>query len=225
MTYNNKLGAEDSYTYQYYTKLETNEVSEIVELFELLANDSRKVLELVETNPVKYVSVIEHCPDCKELSLPLWTKRILGNLMVKFRLSENDRPIEVGFNDSSVDEEVLEDLRISIKYWLSFDEKQLAIQRRNIAMSGLDNELINHVNNSSSNVTNLNNNKSSLSTTSPLGAVTTPTVAVTNQSNKDVIKEQPEHYTKKIQIITITTIDSYGNVVTTTNTTTNIQNV
>ena len=125
-------------TKECFENLDETDIDEIYDIFTFVADDPRSLLELVETNPMKYVSVVEHDTRCKELNLPIWTRRINDNLFVKFKVSKNSPPMEVGFSETCDDQTILNDLKTSIKYWLTYDDNQLSIQRRNIALLGND---------------------------------------------------------------------------------------
>ena len=129
-------------TSNYYKSLTEDEIDEILDIFEYLQGNTKGLLELVATMPMKYLSIIEHNSDCKDLNLPIWTQRIVDNLFVKFKLSDTDRPIEVGFTDSTTDENVANDVRTSIKYWLTHDDQQQSeTRRRAMIMGSLENNL------------------------------------------------------------------------------------
>lgn len=125
-------------TKECFENLDEDDKDEIYDIFNFVYDDPRSLLELVETNPMKYISVVEHDVRCRELNLPIWTRRINNNLFIKFKVSKNSPPIEVGFSETCDDTTILDDLKTSIKYWLTYDDNQLSIQRRNIALLGND---------------------------------------------------------------------------------------
>jgi len=137
-------GGENEGTQQFnttkecYDSLDPVEIDEVIDILTFTADSHRNLLELVQCNPMKYVAIIEHDPRCKELNLPIWTNRIHGNLFVKFKVSAQSPPIETGFSETCDDPTILADLKTSIHYWLTYDDHQLAVQRRNIALLGND---------------------------------------------------------------------------------------
>jgi hypothetical protein len=123
-------------TKSYYDSLSKDTIESDLQLLSI-AEDS-DFFDLVSTNPIHYISILEHSPTKIENS-PFKIRRVLNNLFVKFQMGIPPRTIDIGFMDNNTtDKETLEELQISINLWKDYTNEEMSNARREIARIGCD---------------------------------------------------------------------------------------
>jgi hypothetical protein len=123
-------------TKSYYESLTTDAINADLQLLSIA--DDNDFFDLVSTNPMHYISILEHSPTKIENS-PFKIRRVLNNLFVKFQMGIPPRTVDIGFMDNNTtDKETLEELKVSINLWKSYTNDEMSNLRRGIARIGCD---------------------------------------------------------------------------------------
>jgi len=123
-------------TKSYYESLTTDAIDADLQLLSIA--DDNDFFDLVSTNPMHYISILEHSPTKIENS-PFKIRRVLNNLFVKFQMGIPPRTVDIGFMDNNTtDKETLEELKVSINLWKDYTNDEMSNLRRGIARIGCD---------------------------------------------------------------------------------------
>jgi hypothetical protein len=123
-------------TKSYFESLNKDSVESDLQLLSIA--DENDFFDLVVTNPMHYISILEHS-NIKLENSPFIIRRVLNNLFVKFQMGIPPKIIDIGFMDNNTtDKETLEELKISITLWRDYTNDEMSNARREIARMGCD---------------------------------------------------------------------------------------
>lgn len=123
-------------TKEYYASLNKDLIDEDLQLLSIADEDD--IFDLVATNPMHYISILEHS-NTKIENSPFTIRRVLNNLFVKFQMGIPPKVVDIGFMDNNTtDKETLEELQVSINLWKDYTNDEMSNKRREIVRMGFD---------------------------------------------------------------------------------------